>query len=379
MNQDLALRVLSDIMGWSDDESRREFAWVRLMARLKYDGYRDFLAGGRFIENLARWLQQFDAGPERLTAYEFVRKRLLYISPAEISRLVELFYPRQVHDALVNGVAERFGIQKYEVWINSDAKRAFEILKRKTLIMGLSDGARIDIVRHSNAGILGNEQLVGMTQIDPDKWEDLLKNLREDLKDPTAKFAVVYLIDDFMGTGSSLLRKDSAKNEWKGKLRRFWNSIQDASGQLQDGLPFQENWQLHVHHYIGTHRVSQSIGATNAQAQSELGVEKWFRTVDFSFGTILSDSVPITAAHDSDFVALTEKYYDTRIQNHHTAVGGVEHLGLGYGGCALPLVIEHNTPNNAVALLWAETEAELEATREERPMRALFRRRSRHT
>ena len=53
---------------------------------------------------------------------------------------------------------------------------------------------------------------------------------------------------------------------------------------------------------------------------------------------------------------LTEIYYDPKIETKHTNVGGVAHLGLGYGGCALPLVLDHNTPNNAVALLWAETD-----------------------
>ena len=52
MNQDLGLKVLGRIMQWDDDRARREFAWLRLMARLKYDGYRDFQAGMRFIESL---------------------------------------------------------------------------------------------------------------------------------------------------------------------------------------------------------------------------------------------------------------------------------------------------------------------------------------
>ena len=37
-------------MAWSDDRARTEFAWLRLMARFKYDDYSDFLAGVRFIE-----------------------------------------------------------------------------------------------------------------------------------------------------------------------------------------------------------------------------------------------------------------------------------------------------------------------------------------
>ena len=83
MNQDLALRVLSQIMAWSDEHARKEFRWLRLMARLKYDGYRDFQAGMRFIESLATWLQQFDPG-ERETAYGFVRRSLVYVGPGEI-------------------------------------------------------------------------------------------------------------------------------------------------------------------------------------------------------------------------------------------------------------------------------------------------------
>lgn len=35
MNQDLALKVLGQIMNWSDDRARREYQWLRLMARLK--------------------------------------------------------------------------------------------------------------------------------------------------------------------------------------------------------------------------------------------------------------------------------------------------------------------------------------------------------
>ena len=59
MNQNLALKVLGRIMNWPDDRARDEFQWLRLMARLKYDGYHDFHAGMRFVESLVTWLQQF--------------------------------------------------------------------------------------------------------------------------------------------------------------------------------------------------------------------------------------------------------------------------------------------------------------------------------
>lgn len=59
MNQDFVLKTLSTVMNWETDRARLEFAWLRLMSRIKYDGYQDFLAGMRFIETLADCLQQF--------------------------------------------------------------------------------------------------------------------------------------------------------------------------------------------------------------------------------------------------------------------------------------------------------------------------------
>ncbi len=159
MNQELALRTLSSIMSWPDDRARQEFAWLRLMARVKYDDYQDVLAGVRFVESLAKWLQQFDSD-ERETAYRFVRQQLVYVSTAEMRRLVESFYPVTVQNVLLQRVARQLGIPKYRVWSHADGPATFECLRRKTLFMGLSDGARIDILRHANVGIISNEQAV---------------------------------------------------------------------------------------------------------------------------------------------------------------------------------------------------------------------------
>ena len=122
MNQDLGLRVLGQIMNWSDNRARQEFDWLRLMARLKYDGYRDFQAGMRFIESLVTWLQQFEKPQERESAYAFVRRTLVYIGPREMERLVEQFYPRVVQDHLVRMVANVCDIQPYRVFADTDTR-----------------------------------------------------------------------------------------------------------------------------------------------------------------------------------------------------------------------------------------------------------------
>ena len=155
----------------------------------------------RFVESLATWLQQFNSQEERETAYDFVRRTLVYIGPSEMQRLVEQFYPRTVHERLIQTVAKQRRIPTYRVL--ADAHCEVERLRRQTVFMGLSDGARIDILRQSNAGLLTNEQFVVATQVDKEKWQDLLKNLRKDLRNSNARFRLVYLIDDFVGSGRS--------------------------------------------------------------------------------------------------------------------------------------------------------------------------------
>jgi hypothetical protein len=380
MNQELGLNVLGRIMDWGDDRARDEFRWLRLIARLKYDGYRDFQAGMGFIESLVTWVQQFKK-EERETAYGFIRQALVYVGPNEMQRLVEQFYPRTVHERLTRMIATRLGIPKYRVLADSEAVAAVERLKRQTLFMGLSDGARMDIVRHANSGLLSNEQLVVATQLDKEKWQDLLQNLRDELHDAGARFALVYLIDDFMGTGTSFLRYNVDRQKWSGKLVRFKESVDTTVAALNGDQLFATDWELCVHHYIATAAAAEAIVERLHQAQEILRGDGWARAVHFSFGTELPPDLPIDAVPGryDRFIELTRAYYDPIIRTKHTDVGGVEHLGLGYGGCALPVVLEHNTPNNSVALLWAETDGGDRDGHVAPAMRPLFRRRQRHT
>ena len=380
MNEKFGLRILARIMNWTDKRAGEEFAWLKLMARLKYDGYRDFQAGMRFIESLVTWLQQFKT-QERETAYMFARRTLVYIGPSEMQRVVEQFYPRFVWDRLVRMVAKEHGVPPYRVLIDSSGEAAMERLRRQTLFMGLSDGARIDTIRHANSGVLSNEQFVQGTQVDTDKWRDLLDNLREELEDPTARFRIVYLVDDFTGTGTSFLRFDEKTAKWKGKLVRFKDSVNGANGTFDEDRLFEEDWVLCVHHYVASAAAAAAIQERVRHfADTGSFPENWARTTCPTFGMVLPNDLPIDMSgecHD-DFIELTRNYYDPVLRTKHTDVGGVKHLGLGYGGCALPLVLEHNTPNNSVALLWAETDGGIRDGAPAPAMRPLFRRRQRH-
>ena len=371
MKTNTALRLLASVMEWTDEEALEEWRWMDLMARLKYDDYREFLAGMRFLESLVAWLQQFDKA-DRPAAYAFVRKRLVFVSPAERQRLVELLYPRVVWPVLVQSAIRAKGVKSWQVLVDAAARQYMERDRRSTLFLALSDGARLDAFRHANAGRISNEQVVVTVEPSADKCADLLKELREDkyVNDPTATFRRIVLVDDFTASGTSLLREESGK--WKGKLPKFLAAIHRET-------LVGESFELLVHHLIGTPKARDHLLENMAKfrADQPTAWKKVSNIVEPSFGILYPLDLPLDASSDTDFVALTKKYYDAGIENSHTLKGGTQHLGLGYAECALPLVLDHNTPNNSVALLWAETEdAKFKGPRKMRP---LFRRRQRHS
>jgi hypothetical protein len=371
VNQEFILGKLSEIMRWDTDRSRNEFAWLNLMAKMKYDGYQDFRAGVRFVESLADWLQQFRQN-DRETAYGFIRQHLVYISPGEMNHLVELFYPETVQWRLMQAAADRCGVPTYQVWANPKVAGCYFRLLRQTLFIELSDGARIDVFRRANTGVINNEQVVTAPRINKAKWDDLLNDLRDTLGDPDARFAFVFLIDDFIASGTTLLRWQEEKMRWNGKMLRFWEDLEEAGVAVTH---FEADWMLCVHHYLSTYHAKETAERRQSEAllkRREAGIG-WFERVKFSYGMVLPKDLPVDTRH-ADFMKLVEIYYDGSFETKHTKLGG-EDARLGFNKCALPLVLEHNTPNNSLALLWAETAGE----GGKHAMRPLFRRRQRHT
>lgn len=380
MNLELGLRVLGSIMEWDDDRAHEEFRRLRLMASLKYDGYRDFEAGVRFIESLASWLQQF-LPKERSTAYDFVINRLVYIGPSEMEKLVAQLYTNYVRPELIASVAQKLDIPRHSVLTNAAAQAEIDKLRRQTLFLGLSDGARVDYIRHHNVGLISNEQVVGTTQLDTAKWSDLLDELQRDLTDGEARFRAAYLIDDFAATGTSFFRVDQETGAIKGKLVKFAASVRRAEHALARKI-FDDDYRLFIHHYVGTAKAKSELNDRLRGASDLLAADGLTTLPETTYGMTLPETLPLDAANPADeaFLALANKYYDDSIHTRHTRVGGTADMRLGYGGCALPLVLDHNTPNNSLPLLWAETSGRpAEGEQSAAPaMRPLFRRRQRH-
>ncbi|WP_223476587.1 phosphoribosyltransferase-like protein [Oricola indica] len=379
----LALNLLADVMKWDNEVATEEYAWLRLISSMKYDGYSDFRAGVRFLESLVSWLRHF-AEADRATAYHFVKTRLVYISTLEMQRVIETFIPETVTPYLRCSVGEELGIKPYEVWKTAEAAVAFRRRLRRCLFVGLSDGSRIDVLRRANAGRLSQEQVIPMMNVDDEKWKSLADDLKKK-QGAEARFDDVYLIDDFTASGTTFIRFPDGKP--KGKLYKFEKIVQDAKKRLKDDFPLTDGYTLHIHHYVSTKQAHDALVERVTEANERLK-NKSFGSTLITEGMLLPSDLRVAAIDketraatptkptDGPIVDLCRRYYDhalfKRLEPHCKEAGQTD-MKYGYADCALPLILEHNTPNNAIPILWAETDGTLGE-----PMQPLFFRRDRH-
>src|SRR3546814_871404 len=176
-----------------------------------------------------------------------------------MQRIIEACVPETVTPYLRRLAADQVGIAPHEVWGNSTGAEAFRKLLRRCLFVGLSDGARIDILRRANAGRLSQEQIVPMMNVDKKKWEDLGETLRKE-EGEDATFDHIYLIDDFTASGTTFIRQ--VDGEWKGKLKKFNAVVVEARKAAEaDGVPFPiaKNYSVHIHHYVSTNQARVAL------------------------------------------------------------------------------------------------------------------------
>ena len=347
MNSELAEDLLSAVMG---DPAETEFAEqlrnLRSLALYKYDEYQQYAPGRQFIAYLAGWLDQFQYPQERRDALRFIQERLVFISDLEMRHLVSLMARDHVPAALQRCVAKQLGIAEYRV-AQIRSTHEFNRAQRASLFLGMSDGARIDQFRR-NRDDRSNEQFAMTHELIQSRVNAMLAELRADLDDPNAHFEYIFLVDDFAGSGRTIMRRDEGEPR-KGRLVRF----------VQDTLPSLKNHhcpQIFLALYVSTHQakeyLNQSIAAFETPPWSPDSAPQVLTAMTIDDKTRLKhDCTDGMSETDRLFDALLRKYYDSEIEDRHK--GKVLH---GYADCGLPLVLNHNTPNNSVYLLWDDTE-----------------------
>ena len=369
MHHGFALRYLADVMQWPPEVESHELNWLGVMSEFKYDSYHDFLSGSRFAESLLAWLQQFEI-TDRAIAYKILKEKLIFVNLPELQHLVRRAFPAHILPCLESRTARILGCPRYLLRSNKKSIDALNELVKRTLFIALSDGARIDYFRRATNDQVSNEQVLTTFELSDPKWTDLHEELMKRTGSSIAKFEALVLIDDFTASGTTLVRQDD-QNRWKGKLKKISCDVLKKRPEL-----FSTELEIILHHYLGTQRIYDSITTKLTRMKSEELFAPLFTSGGpvISFGMLIHDNALVLPDGDRQIDSLLDKHFDPAIMTKHLLLGG-KHVKHGFAGCGLPLIIEHNTPNNSLGILWAESPANSCFPRKMRP---LFRRRQRH-
>src|SRR5215510_12635599 len=174
MRDDLAERVLAHVMSWDAAQIAQFGACLQDLARYKYDEYEGFGPGEKFVESLAAWLSQLKPA-ERADAIQFVMNSLVFVSRLELDHVISMVYPDVIRPILIQRAAVELDLPPYKV-ARIAASREFRELERKTLVLGLADGTRLDRLRRASPQ-LSHEQVY----LAPEIGEDTRRSMRQKL------------------------------------------------------------------------------------------------------------------------------------------------------------------------------------------------------
>lgn len=355
MRGDIVQALLYEVIK-NDDVALRKY--FQIMAKYKYDDYQQFSAGMRFIERLAIWLNQFKTEEDKAVALSLIKDDLVFLSSAEINILVSSCFSDKIKNIIVHKIATAESIPSYKVHkiVNSTS---YSTLLRQSLFCGLSDGARMEVFRRANAGIISHEQIYQTYELSEDRADKLQEKLVEDLKDNILKrdpvgnerqFKSLFLLDDFSASGTSFLKVKG--EEFKGKIGALYaNIFAKEESKLRDIFDI-EHLDIHVVLYVATEQARDFITDSFSKLKDRYGNQPTFHEL-----VLLPKSFTMKDNKSVMDLCLNPDYYDkAKIEDEHTG----ENIQLGYGICALPLVLSHNCPNNALTMLWAYEGASFE-------------------
>jgi hypothetical protein len=369
MKETLAKRLVAELMHWDLERATKEFAWLDLMVNYKFNSYQQYGPGRRFYVHLLRWLSQYELA-DRECIWKLLREQLVYISQDEMHHLVSLTGPI-IEREMRSAVARQFGLPVYRVDEDSTASHRLKEMQCRTLYVGVSDGARIDVFRRYNEGTVNNEQIVAMIEISELKQAGLKEKLKERLgsieSSAPATFEWVCLIDDFTASGTTSIREESG-SRWSGKVKRFIKEVE----KTRKSVPLiTDDAYIQVHHYLASRAASTKVSGLLERFQEQLSGIRFLS----SFSYVLPDEVVVASKTHPKLSELLERNYDPGIETTHTGPG----IALGYKQCGLPLVLDHNTPNNSLATLWARSDPKADRYHKDNHMSPLFPRRQRHS
>ena len=388
MNSNLASQLLSSVMDWDYVGLNSERPELEFMGSMKYDAYDRFMPCTRFMSSLVQWLNQFDE-EDRETVLNFVKKKLVFISSTQMNYLVDLLYDSKIRPILLRKATENAQMPTYML-CNEKVQKQFNIEKRSSLVVGLSDGAHTDILRRS-AGF-SNEQVLTNYYPDGKKLKDMLTDLRNDEKLAGVAnpfFRNIFLIDDFTASGKSFVRYDEKKKKFKGKLSKIIDQLcaKENIERTEDEIAAGQKEELHLSYLLDANQPEIHIDILFCMATDKAvrnirnGLDDFlqkrgYNKVKYHIHVVqkLDESLSREITDDPQLMRVLEKpkYLHQNLKDDTAyQVGSVNKPYLGFDECALPVVLSHNTPNNSLPILWQDTDDDDE-------FKGLFPRISRH-
>ncbi len=345
----LLQKVISDIEGVDEDQTQNYIKYFQALARYKYDNYQQYSAGLRFIETLAIWVNQFDKD-DRKAALDFIKEKVVYISSQEINLIAESCFTDKLQYLLMKITAQNLNIPEYQL-NKIENSVEYRILKRQSLFCGLSDGARLDIFRRANTGVLSHEQIYLTYELTKQRIEKMKIELINDLNtnfnlgfesnSEEAKFKTLFLIDDFSASGTTYLKMNS-QGKLTGKIAALY---EDIFGKKNEINAFNKtDLKIYIILYLCSTQAKETIESNF----DKLG-EFYSHKPELIIMHELGEEYKIGKNDNEYLLCIKEKYYDKDlIEDKHTKTN----IQLGFSNCSLPLILEHNTPNNSVPILW---------------------------
>lgn len=258
--------------------------------------------------------------------------------------------------ALFHSVASEASIPSHKVTALAQSDLYKEAVKR-SLFLGLSDGARTDVFRRYNPH-LDNEQVWLTYSVSDEKYKDFAEYLSD--KSPAKPtFSHLWLMDDFSASGKSFLRKENGK--WKGKIVKTLSGFleQESGTRTEECIKIiADKCHVHIVLFIASYKAEEYFHKSIK--------ELWSDKIEFADRFELPEIIIVQKLNytsliseqngDLEVIKLIENdaYYDhDHLYNKASAVGGTAEVKYGFAEGRLPLVLGHNTPNNSVSLLWA--------------------------
>lgn len=377
MNDSLAVSLLAKVTKWDDKRLSKELPKLSFMARTKYDSYSQFDPGFRFMSSFAQWMSQFDKEDVE-TIYSAFNKYLTFISPEQIKYLVDLMYSSKIKPFIRDLSAIKAGLSRYQL-NKIESSQEYKIQKRLSLVVGLSDGSHIDILRRT-AGF-SNEQVLPMYYPNQVKLQDMFDELQKDdlLKGTNRNlFESLFLVDDFTASGTSFARKE---DKFKGKIIKVLKGLksketgsegkmgEESDIELSD-LFVKDKINVNVLFCVAT---EEAIANINREVGQYINENNMTDLIQFNVDCVqLIKTEEINRVKNYPGlknVLKKDKYYDwSAILTDSYRKGKHDEPYWGFNECGLLLVLSHNTPNNTMPVIWEDTSK----------FRGLFPRISRH-